>query len=964
VISIGKVTGVEQAARYLMEAVAEAHLDYYAARGEAPGRWAGRGATALELSGEVTRDTLESVLSGRDPRSGTALGRRFATEKVVAFDVTFSCPKSVSLLYALGDAAVREHVLQAMSRAADEVIGYLQAHAGWGRRFDPTARTLRKVRADLVVARFVHRTARPVTPPDGGPTTVDPQLHTHLLIPTWVRRDDGSWGQLHSTPLYLHAAAAGAVGQAVLRDELIRRLGVEVEASPNGCFEVVGITRAQREEFSRRTRQVAAMEEATGADSFLGHKLAVLASRQGKKEVEAGIDLFADWRTRAATVGLDDAALAAVLGRDPDPAGPRCIEVGPVRALLGAQGMTAEAATFSRSDLVRLLAARAPRGMDRDTLERAADHILGLTDEVVPLLPEAPTAGETPAAAVARFTQGGAEVRYSTPEMIAVERGMLAVAVARQATGVTQVPRAVVAQILDRVGPLTGGQRQLITAVCSSGDGVTVVEGAAGTGKSAAAGVCREILESRGYRVVGCAVAGRAAVGLQEEAGFPCCTVEAMLRFLRTERLRPGTVLVVDEAGMAGSRTVAELVELSARDDAKLVLIGDPAQLQPLDAGAGVRALGEELGRVRLTENIRQAEAWERQALTVLRQGESAAVVRWYLEHDRVRVARNAWERRQQVVADHVAALDAGLDAVMLARTRDECAQLNALARAGAEAAGRLSGSPLQVNGHSFQVGDIALCLQTRLRWGIANGLRGEVVAIDHDHGCMTLHALHRDPTRRRAVEIDTRRYDQLEHGYALTVHKAQGITVDVALVVGTEGAAREWAYTALSRARMRSLYYVVDHESVRDVEGVHHWRLPQPAVAERIEAAWGRSAAKDSTLDYVAVHDTRRTQPIAGDRGLSPAATWPRDPRRLDELAAVAAGDVRGRQTACDVDATDMETMVSPVIDGLPWRSAADAPSPSPGQRSRVPLVRPDDYLLAQPDQGLPAVGFPPQTI
>src|SRR2546426_2378405 len=242
--------------------------------------------------------------------------------------------------------------------------------------------------------------------------------------------------------------------------------------------------------------------------------------------------------------------------------------------------------------------------------------------------------------------------------MIAVERRMLAVAVARRATGVTQVPPAVVAQALDRVGQLTEGQRQLITAVCSSGDGVTVVEGAAGTGKSAAAGVCREILESRGHRVVGCAVAGRAAVGLQEEAGFPCCTVEAMLRFLRTERLRPGSVLVVDEAGMVGSRTVAELVELTARDDAKLVLIGDPAQLQPIHAGAGLRALGEALGRVRLTENIRQAEAWERQALTVLRQGESAAVVRWYLEHERVRVARNAWERRQQVVDDHLAALD------------------------------------------------------------------------------------------------------------------------------------------------------------------------------------------------------------------------------------------------------------------------------------------------------------------
>src|SRR5207245_2480513 len=109
--------------------------------------------------------------------------------------------------------------------------------------------------------------------------------------PTWVRRDDGSWGQLHSTPLYMHAATAGAVGQAVLRNELVRRLG-GVKVSPNGCFEVVGISRAQRDEFSRRTRQVAAMEEATGADSFLGHKLEVWLDVYNRRRPHRGLGMM------------------------------------------------------------------------------------------------------------------------------------------------------------------------------------------------------------------------------------------------------------------------------------------------------------------------------------------------------------------------------------------------------------------------------------------------------------------------------------------------------------------------------------------------------------------------------------------------------------------------------------------------------------------------------------------------
>ena len=252
-------------------------------------------AARLNISASRARspdEHLRSLLNGRDPRVGAELmERRWARQSVVAYDVTFSAPKSVSLLWAVGDEQTRAAVLRAHQAAVDAVCEYLQTHAGWGRRYDRESEETIPVSAALALPQFLHRTSRPVTDPATGGITVDPQLHTHIPIPNYVLRDDGTWGQLHGVALYRHAQSAGAVGQAVLRDALVRELGVAVSVARNGTFEVVGITKGMRQEFSRRTRQVAAMDAAFRVDSWYGHKLAVLASREGKHEIPPGHDV-------------------------------------------------------------------------------------------------------------------------------------------------------------------------------------------------------------------------------------------------------------------------------------------------------------------------------------------------------------------------------------------------------------------------------------------------------------------------------------------------------------------------------------------------------------------------------------------------------------------------------------------------------------------------------------------------
>ncbi|MHB8488764.1 MAG: MobF family relaxase [Candidatus Dormibacteria bacterium] len=852
-ISIGKLTSVEQAVRYLREAVAHQQLEYYTARGESPGRWNGAGAEVLGLRGEVVDTDFAAVLSGTHPRTGEDLGKHWRTQTVVAFDVAVSAPKDVSILYALGDERMRATILRIHGVGVQAAAEYLQANAGWARQYNPKTRTAGAVRAKLIMPEFVHRTARPVTDPSTGRVTVDPQLHTHVTVPTWVQRPDGSWSQLYSEALYQHAAAAGAIAQAEWRDRLVRELGISTVVDGKGCFSIVGITDAQRREFSRRTQQIEALERQLGIDSPYGHKLAVVSTRESKNEVAPTEDLFAQWRERAADVGLDATSIqtllarepTALLAREPTALQPRRLDVERSTELLGERGLTAQYATFTRRDVIRSVAAHAPLGMSRAQLEATADSILADREAVQPLVPHR-LEGERDADAIARWVDTGHELRYTTPEMLAIERSMIATAQQRSAAAVGVADGRETAAAIAARPTLTAGQRAMVRTVCQSPAGVVVVEGAAGVGKTFALDVCREAFEATGIQIVGCALAGKAADVLESGADIPTWTVTGMLHELQVDHLPPGGVLVVDEAGMIGDRELAELVSLAARDNAKLVVVGDPSQLQPIGAGAPMRTLGEHIGRVLVTENVRQKEPWERAALQLVRDGEARAAYDLYVSHGRIHIAESMPERRAEVVAEHARLEDRGVDAVILAQRRDEVAALNELARAKAVESERVHGPALTVDGREYQAGDRVLCLTNDRANGVSNGTRAIVTAVDVERQTLTV-----EREDHRQVVIDTTRYDAIDRGYAMTVHKAQGMTAEVALVVGSDGATREWTYTAMSRGTEATHYYAVAQPPERDRLGVSHMPAPTQPAEERIVHSWERSLQKESALDY-----------------------------------------------------------------------------------------------------------------
>ena len=432
------------------------------------------------------------------------------------------------------------------------------------------------------------------------------------------------------------------------------------------------------------------------------------------------------------------------------------------------------------------------------------------------------------------------ERRYSTPELLALENQVLDAAADGRNSGRGQVQRETATAVLDARPQLSGEQREMVSRLLSDGDQIAVVVGKAGTGKTYALDAAREGWQADGYQVIGAALARRAALELRDGAGIDSTSIHALVADLRErpgELIGPNTVLVVDEAGMVSTRQLAELVDHVQAAKAKLVLVGDPRQLPEIDAGGTFRSLTIRDAPIRLGENRRQPEQWEQETLEQLRTGRAGEALAAYQQHGRLVLADTAGEQRERMVEDWWTARGEGREAIMVALRRADVAELNQRTRARMVARGQLGEQALTVHGQPVAVGDLVVALHNHTGLGVTNGTTGTVTAVDTDHGSLTIR-------ERGGQEIElpadylqgTTRAGgpTLDYAYALTGHKAQGITVDDALVLGSDALYREWGYVAMSRGRNANRLYLVSGEpeledplrrpdSLRPVERVTH---------------------------------------------------------------------------------------------------------------------------------------------
>ncbi|MGO9956418.1 MAG: MobF family relaxase, partial [Solirubrobacteraceae bacterium] len=820
-LSIGKVGMSDAQQMYYEQQVAAGREDYYAGKGEAPGRWTGKGAELLGLSGELDADALKAMMDGRNPESGELLARRRGRCSTAAIDMTFSAPKSVSVLFAVGDEELSGALVEAHEEAVNAALGYLEdvacrvrrGHNGTAaERAAENPRGWERARSEpaggFVAAAYRHRMSR----------AQDPQLHTHVVAANMARGVDGRWTALDATRIYEHAKAGGAVYQAHLRAAVRERLEwASWGPVREGMAELEQVPGEVRDEFSTRRIQILERErelvEAGVAVGDLGRERIAYDTREVKQQVEDG-DWRSEIRARAAEHGLGKAELDELAQLRAVPAPGLVSERALAAGMFSPAGLTARSNTFAERDVV--IAAAAAHGQGAEVGEVVALARGMLEHEQVVAIPD-------------RLDR-----RYTTSELLDAEQQIVALASegrGRQAAIVdpARVDRALAG--LPRA--LTVEQQEVVRAIACSGNRIDTVEALAGTGKTTSAAALREVYEQAGYRVIGSAPTGRAVRELKERAGIhESRTLDGWvlklgadpdaLRFAQSTELgvrRAPAVMIIDEAGMAHTRLSAKLIEQAVDARVKVVAIGDSGQLSSVQAGGWLGALTRQHGSCELREVMRQRDPQERRGLARVHRGEPDS----YLQLKSTRGELRVFAGEQPGIDAEHAAIEQWAaarerygtrEAVLISRDNQRRERLNELARERLKDRGEL-GESVQIAGREWAVGDRVIARRNDRGRDLDNGMRATITHVDERNG-VTIQA---DGGGARALDVDYTTH-HLEHAYALTGHGMQGGTVQWAAVIGQSGDfTRNWSYTALSRAREPTEILLVDEPSRAQLE-------------------------------------------------------------------------------------------------------------------------------------------------
>ncbi len=450
------------------------------------------------------------------------------------------------------------------------------------------------------------------------------------------------------------------------------------------------------------------------------------------------------------------------------------------------------------------------------------------------------------------------EDRFTSREMIGVERRVERDAyhlAGRSDRGVSPRHRGAALAEAERNGlVLSDGQRAALEHVTGK-ERLACVIGYAGSGKSAMLGVAKEAWETEGFTVRGAALSGIAAETMEGGSGIRSRTLASLERQWEQGRelLTARDVLVIDEAGMIGSRQMERLLSQAKMAEAKVVLVGDPEQLQAIEAGAAFRSIAQRNGAVEITEIRRQSEAWQREATRQLATGHTREALDAYDSRGMVQVAPtreqakselvDSWNRRRQAAPDQ--------SRIILTHTNAEVRDLNNLARERLRGSGELGEEiaiTVERGEQAFAPGDRIMFLRNERSLGVKNGTLGTADRISAERIAVRL-----DDGRQIAFDLSD--YKEFDHGYAATFHKAQGVTVEHAHVLATPGMDRHSSYVGLSRHR----------------EGVEmHYGLDDFGDHGELARTLSRDRAKDMATDYIGVFAERR-----GIEPTSPEDYW-----------------------------------------------------------------------------------------
>ncbi|MCF6734878.1 toprim domain-containing protein [Blastococcus sp. KM273129] len=842
-----------------------------------------------------------------------ARASRPATTAVAGYDLTFSPVKSVSALWALASQDMAEQIEAAHAAAVADVLAWLEQHATFTRLGHGGVRQVETI--GLVAAVFTHRESR----------AGDPDLHTHVAVSNKVQTHDGRWRALDGRVLHKAITAASERYNTRLETHMVGRLGVRFAARPDSepgkrpVREIVGIDAGLLAAWSTRRRAIDVRRGELAADFQQDHgrppttveaivlaKQATLETRDPKHEPRSLADQRQAWRSEAVAVlgspaalsrMMDDALFRPARGTTPRltdgwvaAAAARVVDtVSAQRATWQVWHVAAEAERMVRA------AAFAPEDVDA-AVDRLTDAVLSPAWSVplgeIDPVDEPPELRRGDGASV--YTVAGARL-YTSRAILDAEARL--VTAAGQGGGRRADPGTVGLALLETSAngaELHPGQAQLVRELAGSGARLQLALAPAGAGKTTALATLARAWTADGGIVLGLAPSAAATAALRAGLGGHCDTLAKLVSCLDTGRLPdwaagigPRSLVVVDEAGMAGTLELARAVEYVLGRGGSLRLIGDDRQLASVAAGGVLRDIAATHGAATLTELVRFTDPAEAAATVALRDGDTIGLG-FYLDHHRVHVG-DLSTCADEAYAAWAADRARGLDALLLAPTRDLATQLNARARADrlADTASPVGPEVRLADGTAAGAGDAVITRSndrtlrvTTTDW-VKNGDRWTVTGVSSDGRVDVAHAV----TGRRITLPAGYVREHVQLGYASTVHAAQGHTAEASHTVLSGTESRQLLYVALTRGRTANHLYLAtvgdgDPHSVITPAAV----CPPTATdlltailvrdgAQTSATTAGRAAAQPATLlAHAAARYTDALQ-FAADHTLGPQA-------------------------------------------------------------------------------------------
>jgi conjugative relaxase-like TrwC/TraI family protein len=839
---------------------------YYAEAGTPPGRWLGSGLHALghgeiRLGDVVGEQQLALLLgAGSDPVTGQPLGRAYpgpasgpdeygsdtalsARRAVAGYDLTFSVPKSVSALWGVADEGTQALIVEAHHRAIADIVDLVEREVAATRR-GVSAGNGAVAQADVVgviATAFDHWDSR----------LGDPQLHTHVVVSNKVQTtEDGRWRSLDGRPLHAAVVALSEHYNAVLADRLTRLFGIDWEQRTRGpdrtsAWELAPVLDDLIREFSSRSRGID-LEKDRLIEAYIRDRgkrpssatiirlraIATLSTRP-EKTIRSLADLTQEWRGRAGQIlgtGAPEWArqITGQRGARPMPA-----------ALLRADDISLDVAGDVAAAVVAAVsekrstwrhwnlwaeASRQTMGwrfQSADDREQAVGLIVAEAKARSVLLTP-PELAQVPemfcrADGTSRFRPHHSTI-YSSADLLAAEDTLLDLSRLTDApiVGVDRVARA--ASTEDGQHLLSECQAEALAKVSASGRRLDLLVGPAGAGKTTAMHALQRAWRAQHGRdsVVGLAPSAVAAQVLAEDLGIECENTAKWLHEYDSGRvaLHAGQLVIIDEATLAGTLTLDRITKIAAEAGAKVLLVGDWAQLQSVDAGGAFSLLVSERPDVaELTEVHRFTSAWEREASLDLRLGRSD-VIGVYAVHDRLKEGSTD-EMTDAAYAAWRADTRSGRSSVLVTEATRSVFELNKRARAERILDGdtRASTEVRLIDGSHASEGDLIITRRNDrrlkpLRGGwVRNGDRWQILSVGRDGSAEVrrVSGAGRGTVRLPASYVA----EHVDLGYAVTAHRAQGITVDTSHVVVSGTTTRENLYVSMTRGRERNTAYV-----------------------------------------------------------------------------------------------------------------------------------------------------------